>query len=117
MRKDYDYKSNSEELHTTCRCCGKPLYILDKVQYVYKRDEPVGGKIKRFYFCSWSCLCKYDRNVKEIGNPRLSFWCDLDLRRQLSAESVKNKMTVSQVLVSILRKYYNAQKEGDIQNE
>lgn len=43
-----------------CSICGKVIYCHDRDSWAYNRAI---GK-NRKYFCSWSCLRKYDENHK-----------------------------------------------------
>lgn len=112
MEKDYDYKVPEPiEAHSKCHTCGKTFYIPDKNQYVYKRDEVKDGRFLREYFCSWSCLCKYDKEYtdKYAGyNPRLAFYCDFPLRKWIDEEAERLNLSISQTIVRALK----AQKEA-----
>jgi hypothetical protein len=41
-----------------CTQCKKKFIVLDNAHWVYKRTKGTGVK----YFCSWSCIRKYDGN-------------------------------------------------------
>lgn len=84
------------------------FYIPDKAQYVYKRNEAQNGRLIRKYFCSWHCLCKYEKEAEKY-KPRLAFYCDPSLRKWIDEQALINNLTISQTIVRILHK---AQKES-----
>lgn len=55
-----------------CHKCGKEIdtYLLYNMEeYVFKRYKVIKGDLKRLYFCSWSCMRRYDYE-KEIEDAK-----------------------------------------------
>lgn len=50
-----------------CGECGKsfPLCTYDVANYVYKRFKREGDTTKLIYFCSYSCMRKFDQDRAE----------------------------------------------------
>jgi hypothetical protein len=44
-----------------CKTCGKEFNVLVEQDWVYKRSHEHTAGGYRDYFCSWSCLRKYDQ--------------------------------------------------------
>lgn len=52
----------------TCKNCGKKFYISDRREWAYKIHDDVSRK----YFCSWSCLRNYEKEIEEAKRQRRS---------------------------------------------
>lgn len=46
--------------YETCPICGKDKFVPDCETWVYTRWVKEGKNFTRRYFCSWSCVRKYD---------------------------------------------------------
>lgn len=57
--------------YETCPVCGHDRFIPDCETWVYQRWVKVGEKSARRYFCSWTCMRKYDKqHDEEIAKMR-----------------------------------------------
>lgn len=57
--------------YETCPVCGNDRFVLDCDTWVYQRWVKVGEKSARRYFCSWTCMRKYDKqHDEEIAKMR-----------------------------------------------
>lgn len=45
-----------------CPVCGKEKYIANAEDWTYKRKKYFANTSALHYFCSWTCLRKYDAN-------------------------------------------------------
>lgn len=47
----------------TCKQCGKEFLVVDAEVWAYKREirSPGDPKIRRHWYCTWTCMCKAQR--------------------------------------------------------
>ena len=67
--KDWDWP-----VSMTCDLCGKPMYVPIKNEWAYKAPTPLRmrkpGMAEVQYFCSWSCLRKFQKKVEQLPCDR-----------------------------------------------
>lgn len=53
------------EGYRTCFVCGKRFYVSDLSAWVFRRRPKNSGKdYSNKWFCSWHCLCQFDRELE-----------------------------------------------------
>jgi len=48
-----------------CECCGKRFYIESLQDYVYKRTVQRKNTMVNLWFCSWTCLRRWEKERKK----------------------------------------------------
>lgn len=48
-----------------CPTCGKTFWVMHPTEWVYKRYRRRKDDVTTMFFCSWSCLRKFDKSREE----------------------------------------------------
>lgn len=54
------------EIEAKCRCCGKPVSVLEPSRWGYK----VKGKNGWIYYCSWKCLRADEKRIEQAEQKK-----------------------------------------------
>ena len=68
------------EIEAKCRCCGKPVSVLEPSRWGYK----VKGKNGWIYYCSWKCLRADEKRIEQAQKEKQ------DARKAKQQEKIRN---------------------------